>query len=69
MDKWVTIQQQKLVEMLQVRRQTIEMYLCRAEFSHINKVWNKGQWWYEHITTTDLEKLRKLTRRKWNAKR
>lgn len=52
----------QLRNILKIGIPTIEMYLCRAEFSHVKKI--KGV--YINITPNDIQRLKTLTNRRFN---
>ena len=58
-----------LLNVLDVKTCTLDLYLCRAEFAHIKKKKFRNEWIYQNISINDLKKLKKLTSRHQNRKR
>lgn len=48
---------------------TINMYLCRAEFSHIKKAQLNNETIYLNITLDDIKKIKQIMGRGFNSHR
>ena len=66
--KAVVLTPDYLEKQIGVSIKTIQLYLCRSEFSHVKRVSRKRIERYYNITNYDIERLKELIRRR-NVKR
>lgn len=56
--------QEYLEKYLNVKHNTIDLYLCRLEFKHIKRYKEKKTWYYDNITFNDIETMYNLIKRR-----
>lgn len=53
-----------LLKLINVKQQTLNLYLCRSDFSHIKQFFKGKHLYYYNLSLKDIEKLKQLAERK-----